>query len=101
MAKKRTPARHIRDEERKHHPTPGDILGPFYRKGVPFMHSGIAAARARRDLVHRGQVSSETGGPLAGALIEIWQAAADAHRDNDDPTHQPPRRWMGAALTRT
>jgi protocatechuate 3,4-dioxygenase beta subunit len=27
--------------------------------------------------------------PVGGALLDIWQANADGHYDNDDPTHPP------------
>jgi len=102
MAKRRTPTRHIEDVEHKHHPTAGDVLGPFYRRGAPFC-TRVSPLLAPGDvLVVSGHVSSETGEPLRAALIEIWQASAAGHYDNDDPAHPPlPNKFTYRARFKT
>ncbi|MFI6698660.1 catechol 1,2-dioxygenase [Streptomyces sp. NPDC050509] len=59
----------------------GTIEGPYYVPGAPALSS--ATTLPMRDdepgtpLLFRGQVTSADGGPLPGALLEMWQADDD------------------------
>jgi protocatechuate 3,4-dioxygenase beta subunit len=72
-------------------PTPSDVLGPFYRKGAPFQ-TDIAPPVAKGTALVISGIVHGLGArkPLANALLDIWQANADGHYDNDDPSHPPP-----------
>jgi protocatechuate 3,4-dioxygenase beta subunit len=84
------PTLHIGDD-----PTVGDVLGPFFRKGAPFRTSISPTLAKGTALVISGTVRGVgKKKPLANALLEIWQANADGHYDNDDPTHPPPRECV-------
>jgi catechol 1,2-dioxygenase len=71
--------------------TEPDVIGPFYRNGAPY-RAKISPPRAKGDsLLIAGCVqAADTGAPLASSLIEVWQASADGHYDNEDPQHPPP-----------
>ncbi|MGH9577901.1 MAG: hypothetical protein ACRD3R_10735, partial [Terriglobales bacterium] len=58
--------------------TEADVLGPFYRFGAPHQ-TKLAGPDDRGDrLILNGTVfSSDCRTPLAGALIEVWQANSD------------------------
>jgi catechol 1,2-dioxygenase len=72
-------------------PTPGDVLGPFYRKGAPFRSDLSPPAAKGTALVVSGSVHGVGArAPLANAVIDVWQANADGHYDNDNPAHPPP-----------
>lgn len=56
--------------------TPRDALGPFYVKGAP-AHADLCASAARgaQKLTVSGRVlGTPACAPLAGALVEVWQA---------------------------
>jgi protocatechuate 3,4-dioxygenase beta subunit len=58
--------------------TPRDALGPFYVKGAP-AHADLcagAASGARRLTVSGRVLGAPECAPLAGALVEVWQADA-------------------------
>ena len=67
-------------------PTEAEILGPFYRFGAPF-RSRLADPDEPGDrLVLTGTVfSSDCRTPLAGALIEVWQANHAGVYDTSKP----------------
>jgi catechol 1,2-dioxygenase len=72
-------------------PTPRDVLGPFYRKGAPFRSDLSPPAAKGTALVITGSVyGAGERKPLATAVLDLWQANADGHYDNDDPAHPPP-----------
>jgi catechol 1,2-dioxygenase len=70
--------------------TEDNILGPFYRPGAPY-RAKITPPREPGDvLVIHGRVwGLDTRRPLAGAVLDIWQANADGRYDNDDPRRPP------------
>lgn len=58
-------------------PTPRDALGPFYKPGAPADANLCASGSGGADrLVVTGRVLGADCKPLAGALVEIWQADA-------------------------
>jgi len=76
----------------RRHPTPGDVLGPFYRKGAPFRSDLSPPSAKGMPLVISGTVRGVGARkPLANAVLDLWQANADGHYDNDDPAHPPPQ----------
>jgi catechol 1,2-dioxygenase len=71
-------------------PTEDDVLGPYYRRGAPF-RAKVSPPLSSGDVL---QISGRVWGvkdrhPVGGALLDIWQANARGHYDNDDPTHPP------------
>jgi catechol 1,2-dioxygenase len=69
--------------------TEDNIEGPFYRAGAPFRTKLYDDGEKGEVLVISGTVVARNGRPLAGALLEIWQASAEGRYDNDDPGHPP------------
>jgi catechol 1,2-dioxygenase len=69
--------------------TEDNIEGPFFRANAPFRTKLFDAGEAGDVMVVSGRVVSRNGRPLDGALLEVWQADAAGHYDNDDPDHQP------------
>ena len=69
--------------------TGADIEGPFYKEGAPFVN----ALTDQPTLFLTGRVVDANGNPVAGAVLDFWQA--DEHRepyvvvagDKGSPTH--------------
>ncbi len=69
--------------------TESALLGPFWRLGAPDLPLGAS-------IVHRptpgipvlvqGRVTSREGGPVADALMDVWQSDPAGFYDNQDPT---------------
>ncbi|HVY16803.1 MAG TPA: protocatechuate 3,4-dioxygenase [Rhodopila sp.] len=86
--------------------TPPQILGPFY----PFMQTPVETGDltgnggARGTVLYlSGRVLTETGQPVVGAKVEIWQANADgryAHPNDENPARLD-EKFHGFAVTRT
>jgi len=75
--------------------TAANIKGPFYRKDVPFRAKITPPFEPGTVLVVRGRVwGHDTKKPLAGAVIDIWQANAKGRYDNDDPESQPAKGFF-------
>ena len=81
--------------ETLNHDRPGQsvgfaLVGPFLRADAPFRKRGASIASddtpgARVRL--SGKVFDvESGEPLAGAVLDVWQAAADGLYENQDPS---------------
>lgn len=70
--------------------TESTVLGPFYVPGAPEMPFGGDVRRRHLDeakpCLVTGTVSSADGKPLAGATLDIWQTAANALYDVQDPS---------------
>jgi hydroxyquinol 1,2-dioxygenase len=63
--------------------TEATVLGPFYRPGaaeVPQM-SNIAGDIPGEPVVVRGRVTAPDGTPIAGALLDVWQATGEGFYD--------------------
>lgn len=71
-------------------PTEDNILGPFYRKGAPY-RAKVTPPMLPGEVLHvSGRVYAlDTRKPLAGAVLDIWQANAKGRYDNDDPARPP------------
>jgi hydroxyquinol 1,2-dioxygenase len=69
--------------------TDSSLLGPFYRSGAPELPLGanIAGATPGEKIVVRGRVADSSGQPLAGATLDVWQAAPDGKYDIQDEHH--------------
>ena len=59
------------------------VLGPFYVENPPEFPLGADVSRNLKGekLFVEGTVSSAGGGPLAGAVIDIWQSDTDGYYD--------------------
>src|SRR5262249_48068220 len=83
-------ARLLQAEPAKWAPTEDNILGPFYREGAPFRAKITPPLEPGKVLLVRGRVwGVDTRKPLAGAVLDIWQANAQGRYDNDDPKKPP------------
>jgi hydroxyquinol 1,2-dioxygenase len=86
------------------HGTDSSLLGPFYRDGAPELPRGASIAgdtpgEAQGEaIVLRGQVTDVHGRPLAGALLDIWQAAPNGKYDIQDE-HQEGMNLRGRFRT--
>lgn len=70
--------------------TEDNILGPYFRKGAPFRGKVTPPMEAGEVLVVRGRVwGLDSRRPLAGAVVEVWQANAAGRYDNDDRNSPP------------
>ncbi len=71
-------------------PTEDNILGPFHRPGAPYRAKVTPPLEPGKVLVISGRVwGHDTRKPLAGAVLDIWQANAQGRYDNDDPKNPP------------
>ena len=61
--------------------TPGDVLGPFYKKGAPSQATLRAAGDAGIPLRITGKVLNTAGAKVPGARINIWHADHDGIYD--------------------
>jgi hydroxyquinol 1,2-dioxygenase len=71
--------------------TEGSELGPFYAEGSRVLPVGadlIKGNAGERALV-RGRVLDTEGRPLAGALLDFWQAAANGLYPEQDKSQDP------------
>jgi hydroxyquinol 1,2-dioxygenase len=67
--------------------TESTVLGPFYREGAPEMKPGasIAGTTPGEATFVSGRVADPAGRPIAGALLDVWQAAPNGLYDNQLP----------------
>jgi catechol 1,2-dioxygenase len=82
--------------------TASNILGPYYLEGAPERSRPYRLGREDEPgevLFVSGRVlDATTGAPLAGALLDVWQAAANGLYDHQDP-QQPPFNMRGKFRT--
>ena len=63
--------------------TADNILGPFYKEGAPFRSDLTSGVSVSKVLEVRGRVvACDCETPLAGALIDVWQADENGAYDN-------------------
>jgi catechol 1,2-dioxygenase len=81
--------------EMVNHDRPGQpvgfaLVGPFLRAGDPFRNRGESIASddtsGARVRVSGKVLDDESGEPLAGAVLDVWQAATNGLYENQDPT---------------
>jgi protocatechuate 3,4-dioxygenase beta subunit len=80
--------------------TESTVLGPFYREGALEMKPGdsVAGATPGEPTIVSGRVTEPGGRAIAGALLDVWQAAPNGLYDNQDPG-QPPMNLRGRFRT--
>jgi catechol 1,2-dioxygenase len=70
--------------------TEDNILGPYHRKLAPFRAKVTPPLEPGEPLVVRGRVwGIDSRKPLAGAIVDVWQANAAGRYDNDDQDKPP------------
>jgi hydroxyquinol 1,2-dioxygenase len=71
--------------------TEGSELGPFYAEGSPLLPVGADLVRdnAGERVLVRGRVLDTAGRPIAGALLDFWQAAANGLYPEQDKRQDP------------
>jgi catechol 1,2-dioxygenase len=73
------------------------LLGPFYRAQSPMCAPGeniCRDARGGEPLTVTGHVTDLEGKPVAGAIVDVWQASPVGLYENQDP-EQPDRNLRG------
>ncbi|PWR12652.1 alcohol dehydrogenase [Micromonospora acroterricola] len=72
--------------------TPSAVLGPFYVEGPPETPQGtdIGAGLDGVPLLTEVRVVSDTGEPLAGAVVDVWQSNKDGFYDVQLPEVEGP-----------
>ncbi len=80
--------------------TASSLLGPFYRAGAPEKPAGasIAAETPDEPIIVRGRIIDPRGRPIAGAVLDVWQAAPSGKYDIQDPS-QPEMNLRGRFRT--
>lgn len=74
--------------------TEPNILGPYYRAGAPFRAKITPPLEPGTAMLIQGRVwAFDTKKPLAGALLDVWQANAAGRYDNDD-SRNPPKKTV-------
>ena len=73
--------------------TESTVFGPFHVEGAPVYENGadIANGAIGEPCLVRGTVRGHDGAPIAGAVLEVWQADAEGFYDVQYPelaTHQ-------------
>jgi protocatechuate 3,4-dioxygenase beta subunit len=77
--------------------TESTVLGPFHMVESPPRELGatIALDGKGEPCLVTGQVTGADGQPLAGALVDVWQANDDGFYDVQQPDIQPERNLRG------
>lgn len=72
--------------------TESSVLGPFHNEAHEFANGeSIASAGAIGEpMLIRGTVCDTTGGPLAGALVDVWETNGNGFYDMQDPDKDEP-----------
>lgn len=81
--------------------TPNTVRGPFYRADAPKLPLGasISLDGVGEPLEVSGTVRDLDGHPVAGAVIETWQANAAGFYENQQPDLQPEFNLRGVFQT--
>ena len=68
--------------------TESTVLGPFYVEGAPEMEDGASIIKKAYDgevSLIQGKITDDTGAPIAGAKLDVWQTAGNGKYDVQDP----------------
>jgi catechol 1,2-dioxygenase len=81
--------------------TENTVLGPFHVSGVPNRQLGdtISEDGLGVPLYVHGRVSDPSGKPVAGAIVDTWQASHDGFYDNQKPDEKPEHNLRGIFRT--
>ena len=81
--------------------TENTVLGPFHVDGAPERGMGetISDDGKGEPLHVSGRVVDVDGNPVAGAIIDTWQASFDGFYDNQQPDVQPEHNLRGIFRT--
>jgi protocatechuate 3,4-dioxygenase beta subunit len=81
--------------------TEATVLGPFYVEGAPHLEHGanISLDGKGEPMVVRGRVTDIEGRPIAGALLDVWQANEDGFYDVQQKGVQPDMNLRGVFVT--
>ena len=81
--------------------TESTVLGPFHMVESPPRELGadISLDGKGRPCVLAGRILSTDGTPLAGALVDVWQANGEGYYDVQQPGVQPERNLRGLFTT--
>ena len=66
--------------------TEDNIEGPFYKAGAPWRNVLAEKSVAGTPLVVAGRVLDTSGKPIAGAVLDVWQADGEGRYDNQGYT---------------
>ena len=73
--------------------TPSSVEGPFHSAAPPRQNGDWISAGPERQrgevMVVRGRVTDTRGVPIAGAVVDVWQADDAGHYDTQDPDQDP------------
>jgi catechol 1,2-dioxygenase len=89
------------NNDRPHGATENTVLGPFHVAGVPEYDNGADIrldGKGEPAVVH-GQVIDVDGKPIAGAMIDVWQANHDGFYDVQQPGALPKGNLRGIFTT--
>lgn len=81
--------------------TENTVLGPFHVENAPEREPGatISDDGKGEPLVVSGRVVDIDGKPVAGAVVDTWQASHDGFYDNQQPDVQPEHNLRGIFRT--
>jgi len=67
--------------------TESTVLGPFFVAGAPRKEMGDTISRdgSGEPVYVSGRVLGQTGRPIAGATLDVWQTSSDGYYDIQDP----------------
>jgi len=80
--------------------TESTVLGPFHVSGAPHLRMGDSISRDNQGepLHMSGKVADESGTPVGGALLDVWQTSHDGFYDVQD-SRQPAMNLRGQFTT--
>ncbi len=80
--------------------TESTVLGPFHVAGAPHLQMGDSISRDGQGepLYMSGVVLNESGAPIEGALLDVWQTSHDGFYDVQD-ARQPVMNLRGQFIT--
>jgi protocatechuate 3,4-dioxygenase beta subunit len=77
--------------------TESTVLGPFHVAGAALLKHGADICKDGRGepTVVRGRVLDPDGGPIAGAVLDVWQTNGDGFYEVQQPGEQPEMNLRG------
>lgn len=77
------------------------VLGPFHVDGAPYLDNGanISLDGKGEPMVVTGQITDTEGKPIAGALLDVWQANDEGFYDVQQKGIQPDMNLRGMFTT--